>query len=302
MMIVAEPDGDGVPTGVVRGARSGPTALRIMVGTQLRRLREAKGITGEKAADTIRASHSKISRMELGRSPFKQRDVADLLTLYGITAPGEREKVLELARQASAPGWWHQYSDVLPGWLEPYLGLEQAARTIRNYEAQSVHGLLQCEPYARAVIGIRHGDADPDDLDRRVAMRMRRQDLLTDSDAPILWAIMDEAVLTRPIGGRDVQRAQLEHLLAVCDLPNVTLQIVPFHIGGHAAVGGPFTLLRFDAPDLPDVVYLEHLTSAMYLDKPTDIDDYSKVMNTLTIQAAPKEATPSLLKGMLEEL
>ncbi|MFI7707770.1 helix-turn-helix domain-containing protein [Nonomuraea sp. NPDC049480] len=272
-----------------------------MVGAQLRRLREAKGITGEQAADAIRASHSKISRMELGRSPFKQRDVADLLTLYGITAPDEREKVLELARRAGTPGWWHQYSDVLPGWLEPYLGLEQAARTIRSYEVQFVHGLLQCEPYARAVIGIRHGQ-DPGDLERRVAMRMQRRQLLTGSDAPTLWAIMDEAVLTRPIGGREVQRAQLEHLISACDLPNVTLQIVPFHIGGHAATGGSFTILRFEAPDLPDVVYLEQLTSAVYLDKPTDLDNYSTVMNTLTIQAEPKEATPALLTAMLEQL
>jgi transcriptional regulator with XRE-family HTH domain len=299
-MTVARPAENSAPADVVRSARSGPTALRIMVGAQLRRLREAKGITGEQAADVIRASHSKISRMELGRSPFKQRDVADLLTLYGITDGAEREKVLELARQASTPGWWHQYSDVLPGWFEPYLGLEQAARTIRSYEVQFVHGLLQCEPYARAVIGIRHGQDAPEELDRRVAMRMQRQQLLTGADAPTLWAIVDEAVLTRPIGGRDVHRAQLEHLIRACELPNVTLQIVPFHIGGHAATGGPFTILRFDAPDLPDVVYLEQLTSAVYLDKPTDLDNYHKVMNTLTIQAEPKEATPALLTALLE--
>jgi transcriptional regulator with XRE-family HTH domain len=273
-----------------------------MVGAQLRRLRESKGITGEQAADAIRATHSKISRMELGRNSFKQRDVADLLTLYGVTDPREREKVLELARQAGTPGWWHQYGDVLPGWFEPYLGLEQAARTIRTYEVQFVHGLLQCEAYARAVIGIRHGQADPDDLERRVAMRMRRQDLLTAPDAPTLWSIVDEAVLTRPIGGRDVQRAQLEHLIEVCALPNVTVQIVPFHVGGHAATGGPFTILRFDAPDLPDVVYQEQLTGAVYLDKRTDVDAYSEVMNTLTIQAAPIETTPDLLAGILQRL
>nr|WP_223167943.1 helix-turn-helix transcriptional regulator [Nonomuraea sp. SYSU D8015] len=273
-----------------------------MVGSQLRRLREAKGITGEQAAYVIRASHSKISRMELGRSPFKQRDVADLLTLYGITDAGEREKMLELARQASTPGWWHQYSDLLPSWFEAYIGLEEAARTIRSYEVQFVHGLLQCEDYARAIVGLWHGHRDPDDLDRRVAMRMRRQQLLTRKDAPTLWAIADEAVLTRPWGGRDVQRAQVKHLLRMCELPNVTLQIVPFAIGGHAAAGGPFTILRFDAPDLPDVVYLEQLTSAFYLDKRSDLDDYTVVMNTLSIQAEPPEATPAILNGILKQL
>ncbi|MEV4079126.1 helix-turn-helix transcriptional regulator [Nonomuraea fuscirosea] len=300
-MIAAQPDRVPAPAEVAIGARGGPTVLRIMVGTQLRRLREANGISGEQAADAIRASHSKISRLETGRSPFKERDVADLLTLYGITDAGEREKILLLARQASTPGWWHQYSDVLPGWFEPYVGLEQAARVIRNYENQFVHGLLQCEPYARAVIGIRHGKA-ADDLNRRVAMRIRRQQVLTAADAPTLWAIIDEAALTRPIGGREVQRAQLEHLLQACTLPNVTLQIVPFRLGEHAATGGPFTLLRFDAPDLPDVVYMEQLTSAVYLDKRPETDEYALVMNILAIQAEPVEATPDLLAGMLKRL
>src|SRR6266851_878960 len=197
--------------GVLVGGRSGPTALRIALGAQLRRLREASSITTAEAGEAIRATHSKISRLERGRSGAKQRDVADLLNLYGVTDDTGREQLL-LARQANAPGWWQQYSDILPKWFELYVGLEKAASIIRTYEVQFVHGLMQTEDYARAVILIANAHAPAEEIDRRVSVRMKRQQLLTQPDAPELWAVLDEAALRRPPNGRKVMRAQLEHL------------------------------------------------------------------------------------------
>jgi transcriptional regulator with XRE-family HTH domain len=283
------------------GARCGPTALRIALGTQLRRLREASNLTTAEAAEAIRATHSKISRLERGRSAARQRDVADLLSLYGVTDEAEREELLALTRQANAPGWWQQYSDILPKWFELYIGLEKAASIIRTYEVQFVHGLLQTEDYARAVILIANAHAPAEEIDRRVSVRMRRQHLLTQPDAPELWAVLDEAALRRSPDGRTVMRAQLEHLLEITDLPNVTLQIVPFHVGAHAAAGGPFTILRFPEPDLPDLVYLEQLNSALYLDQPDDVIDYVTVMDQLCIQAETGAASQDMLSALLKQ-
>jgi transcriptional regulator with XRE-family HTH domain len=275
--------------------------LRIALGAQLRRLREARNLTSGQAAEAIRATHSKISRLERGRSAARQRDVADLLSLYGVTDETEREQMLALARQASAPGWWQQYSDILPRWLELYVGLERAASIIRTYEMQFVHGLMQTEDYARAVILISHAHAPAEEIDRRVSLRMQRQRLLTQPGAPELWAVLDEAALRRPPAGPAVMRAQLEHLLRLTDLPNVTLQIVPFHVGPHAAAGGPFTILRFPEPDLPDVVYLEQLNSALYLDQPGDVIDYVTVMDQLCVQAGTGAASKNMLSGLLRQ-
>jgi hypothetical protein len=283
------------------GPRSGPMALRIALGTHLRRLREASSVTPGQAGEAIRATHSKISRLERGRSGAKQRDVADLLTLYGITDEAEREDLLALARQASTPGWWQQYNDVLPRWLELYVGLEKAASIIRTYEVQFVHGLLQTEDYARAVILIANASASAEEIDRRVSVRMKRQQLLTQPDAPELWTVLDEAVLRRPPGGPEVMRAQLEHLLQITDLPNVTVQIVPFDVGPHAAAGGPFTILRFPEPDLPDLVYLEQLNSANYLDHPDDVIDYVTVMDQLCVQALSMAASKKMLRALIKQ-
>jgi transcriptional regulator with XRE-family HTH domain len=291
----------GSSVGALTSARSGPTVLRIALGAQLRRLREASNLTTGQAAEAIRATSSKISRLERGRSAARPRDVADLLSLYGVTDEGERDKLLALARSASAPGWWQQYSDVLPRWLELYIGLERAASIIRTYQLQFIHGLMQTEDYARAVMLIPNPHAPAAEIERRVSLRMERQRLLTQPDAPELWAVLDEAALCRPPASRDVMRAQLEHLLRLTDLPNVTLQIVPFHIGSHAAVGGPFTILRFPEPDLPDIVYLEQLNSAPYLDQPDDVIDYMTVMNQLCIQAATGAASKDMLRTLLSQ-
>ncbi len=278
-----------------------PTVLRMALGSKLRRLREANGITREAAGYAIRGSSAKISRLELGRVGFKERDVADLLTLYGATDEREREAFLALARQANAPGWWREYGDVLPNWFETYVGLEQAASVIRAYEPQLVPGLLQTEDCARAIIQLRHLQASYADIERRVALRMARQKRLTQPGAPGLWVALDESALCRPFGSREVHRAQLQHLIEMAQLPNITVQVVPFHVGGHAAAGGPFTILRFSEPGIPDIVYLEHLTNALYLDKKRDTTDYLAIMDGLCIQAKPPNGTIDFLRGLINE-
>ena len=277
----------------------GPTALRIALGIQLRQLRQAGHVTTAAAAEVIRATPSKISRLERGRTTARQRDVADLLSLYGVTDPAEREELLELARQTSAPGWWQQYGDILPRWFESYVGLETAASVIRSYEVQFVPGLLQTEEYARAVISISNAHASAEEIAHRVSLRMRRQELLTRPGAPEMWAVLDEAALRRSPGGPEVMRAQLEHLLRVTELPNVTLQIVLFDAGPHAAAGGPFSILRFPEPDLPDVVYLEQLNSAVYVEQPDDVASYQTIMDQLCVQAETSTASRTMIRALL---
>lgn len=288
--MIAEPDDSGriKPIDVDRG----PTVLRIALGGQLRRLRESKNITRDAAGEAIRGSHAKISRLELGRTGFKERDIRDLLTLYGVMDPEEREAFLDLARRANEPGWWHRYSDLLPSWFGTYLGLEQAATKIRTYEAHLVPGLLQTPDYARAVVTLGYADGD---TDRRVAFRQRRQEILHRADPPVIWAVIDEAALQRPVGGSRVHREQMEHLLDLTRLPNVTIQVVPFSAGAHAAAGSSFTILRFAEAELPDIVYLEQLTSALYLDRREDLALYLSVMDRLSVQAAPPDRSREII-------
>jgi transcriptional regulator with XRE-family HTH domain len=280
----------------------GPTVLRIVIGTQLRRWREENGISREAAGEHIRASHAKISRLELGRVGFKERDLIDLLDLYGVTDEQEREEFLELARRANARGWWHQHHAVLPSWFEMYLGLEQAASVIRTYQVQFVPGLLQCEEYARGVIAVGHQSDSADEIERRVHLRMTRQKMLTEPGAPQLWAVLDEAALSRPFGPPHVMRAQLEHLLEITELPNVTVQVLPFRFGSHAAAGGAFTILRFAESDLPDIVYLEQLNSAVYLDKRSDVEDYLSVMERVSVRAETPFKSKDTLRRLLSHL
>jgi hypothetical protein len=277
------------------GSPEDPTVLRMMLGGQLRRLRERRGISREKAGWEIRSSESKISRMELGRVGFKERDVADLLVLYGVNDPHEREALLALAKQSNAPNWWNGYGDVLPNWLQSYLGLETAATVIRSYEVQFVAGLLQTPEYARAVILLGHGKASAEDINRRVALRVERQKVLDRETGPRLWAVIDEAALRRPIGGDAVMRAQIDALIAATEHPRVKIQLLPFEVGGHAAAGGAYTIMRFADRELPDVVYIEQLTGALYLDKREDVDHYAVTMDRLCVEAAPPEETPQRL-------
>jgi hypothetical protein len=290
-----DPSGDAAS-----GRPPGPTALRIVLGIQLRRLREARGITAGAAGHAIRASHAKISRMELGRVGFRERDVTDLLTLYGITDDQERRAFLNLVRRANVPGWWHQYSDIVVSWFEIYLGLEQASSVIRTYQPQLVPGLLQTEEVARIVIQLDDPPPSDDDIERRVALRMSRQDMLTQPGAPQLWAVIEEASLWR-LNERSAIRAQIDHLIAMAELPNVTLQVVPIY-SSTVILGGPFTILRFTEPDLPDIVYLEQLSSALYLDKSEDIQHYRTIMDRLCVQSKSPAETIKFLSGTLKEI
>ncbi|MFF1817943.1 helix-turn-helix domain-containing protein [Kribbella sp. NPDC058245] len=277
------------------GAQSGPTALRIILGAHLRRMREAAGISRSDAGWEIRSSESKVSRMELGRVGFKERDVRDLLTLYGLDDGEERERLLALAREANNPGWWHRFGDVLPSWFHSYLGLESAAALIRSYELQFVPGLLQTTDYARAVVQLGRGLVTAEEVERRVNLRISRQEVLTRPTPVRLWAVVDEAVLRRPIGGQKTMMMQLDHLIEMSALPNVTLQVMGFNDGGHAATGGAYSILRFPEPDLADVVYIEHLTSALYLDKQEDLDQYTATMEALCVAAPPPNKTRDIL-------
>jgi transcriptional regulator with XRE-family HTH domain len=291
------------PLGGVRVQESGgPTVRRLQLGARLRSLRQARGVTRDQAGWAIRASESKISRMELGRVSFKERDVTDLLKLYGVDDPAEHDRLLTLAREANSPSWWQAYGDVLSTWFQNYLDLEQSAELIRTYEVQFIPGLLQTDAYARAVIMLGHGTAQRAEIDRRADLRMARKQVLSRPDAPRLWAVLDEAVLRRPIGGRAVLREQIGALLDASEMPSVRLQVMPFDSGGHAAAGGAFSILRFPHADLPDVVYIEHLTSGLYLDKREDVDQYAEAMGRLFIDAEPPNRTPDILRGILRDL
>jgi transcriptional regulator with XRE-family HTH domain len=280
--------------------RAGPTVSRMVVGAHLRRLREAARMTREQAADAIRASESKISRLELGRTGFKQRDLTDLLDLYGVSDRAECATLLALATQANTQGWWHAYSDVTPSWLEPYIGLEQGASVIRSYQVQFVPGLLQTRDYADAVIRLGQEGLPAAAVERRVGLRMRRQQILRKPEPPRLWVVIDEAVLRRPIGGAATMRAQIRQLVKAAELPHVTVQILPFS-AATVPVGVQISLLRFPQDEIPDVVYAEQLASAQYIDRPAETERYRHVLNRLGTAAQPQKATAAILTQILRE-
>jgi hypothetical protein len=213
----------------------------------------------------------------------------------------ERGALVDLVREANQAGWWHSFSDAMPNWFQTYVGLEEAAALIRIYEVQFIPGLLQTEDYMRALMTLNRPNLDRSEVDRRINVRMRRQKLVTENEGPRLWAIVDEAALRRPVGGPTVMRAQIQRLIDAADMPNVVLQVMPFRFGGHAAESGAFTILRFPEQDLPDVVYLEQLTSALYLDKRDDVDQYLQVMERLGVDSQTPVSSVELLTDMLKE-
>jgi transcriptional regulator with XRE-family HTH domain len=279
----------------------GPTVRRMLVGSQLRRLRMQRGLTREQAGEALRASEWKIHRLENGQVGFKERDLVDLLDLYGVTDAVEIASLITLAREASQPGWWQQYGDVLAAWFRAYVDLESAASLIRCYEGQLVPGLLQTEDYARSVIRGALEDR-PEEIERRVGLRMARQTLLGRPDAPRLWVVLDEAALRRPVGGRKVMRAQLQRLIQATEMPNVILQVIRMQAGAHPAMVGAFSILRFADPDLPDVVYVEHLTNALYLDKREDVERYLHVMEAISVRAEAPGRTAEILDEIVREV
>ncbi|MGP4111368.1 helix-turn-helix domain-containing protein [Streptomyces sp. 4N509B] len=286
----------------------GSALPRLVLGQRLRELREAAGVSRAKAAWAIRGSESKMSRLERGRCACKPRDVADLLSLYQVTDEQDRATLLALAAQANAPVWWQEYADVIPPWFESYLGMEQAAHVVRGYEVQFVPGLLQTPDYARAVIqlsrpGLGAAEGGGRAIRRGVELRMLRQRVLhRPSDPARLWMVIDEAVLCRPVTNAAAHRAQLRHLLEVSEQPHVTVQVMPFTAGGHAAGGGPLSIVRLPGGTFPDVVYLEQLNSAVYPSKPAEVEEYRHVMNSLCVKAAEPHASRDMIHRVLREV
>jgi transcriptional regulator with XRE-family HTH domain len=296
----AGPDSEQLLSGL--GDSAGDAAvLRMRLGGQLRRLREAAGLTPDQAGFEIRGSRSKISRLENGRVRLKNRDVTDLLTLYGVTDEVVRSKFLALVMQSNGPDWWKEYGDILPGWFETFLGLEAAAATIRSLEVQFVNGLFQTADYARAVTRLGRKVAPDEEIERWVSLRLKRQELLSRPDPPNIWSVLDESVLRRPVGDAAMMRAQFRHLIQVAELPHVTLQVIPFVRGAHAGESGSFTVLRFEEPDLPDVVYLEQLTNAVYVEQRSDVERYLEVVDEISSQALTPDETTQLIEQVARE-
>lgn len=281
-----------------------PSVLRMILGRQLEELRNRAGLTYEQAAMAIGVSHSTIRRMESAKvARLRLADAEKLLQIYGVKDQQEIDTFLKSVREANKRGWWHTYRDVLPDWFAAYLSLEQAALQIRAYEAQFVHGLLQTEAYARALLGAGNPHASEEATERRVALRMQRQELLSRPNPPRVWIVMDETVLRWPVGGPEVMRAQVDHLIALNALPHVTVQIMPFGNGPHPAMrAGAFHLFRFRARELPDIVYLSGLVGAVYLDKADDVLVYREALDRLGAQSTPASRTEALLGAIRKEL
>ncbi|MFC7941240.1 helix-turn-helix domain-containing protein [Streptomyces sp. NPDC057387] len=281
-----------------------PSVLRMILGRQLEELRTSAGLTFEQAGEAIGVSHSTIRRLEAAKvARLRLPDVEKLLQIYGVRDQQEIDTFLKSAREANKRGWWHTYRDVMPDWFAAYLSLEQAALHIRAYEPGFVHGLLQTPAYARALLGAGNPHASSAATERRVALRMRRQEILTRPFPPRLWVVMDETVLRWPVGGTEVMRQQVDHLIEVGRLPNVTLQIMPFAGGPHPAMrAGAYDLFRFRAPELPDIVYLGGLVGAVYLDKTDDVVVYREALDRLGAQAVPARGTEELLGALRKEL
>lgn len=281
-------------------AGGGPTVLRVILGAHLRHLRERANILREDAGYHIRASGSKIARLEAGQLGFKERDLVDLLDLYGVRDEADRTRLLELAQQANTPGWWHDYSDIVPTWFEAYIGLEMAASEMRLYEVQSVPELLQTHDYSRAVTARDQGDISTREIERRVRLRTERQARFLDRRLrpANLQVVLDEAVLRRQVGGPAVMHDQLNHLTEIAKQPNISVQVLPLETTD--SVAGSFSILQFAEPYLPDVVYVEQLTSALYLDKPEEVDTYRRVIERLSSQALEPQQTMQFLRRLLQ--
>jgi transcriptional regulator with XRE-family HTH domain len=281
-----------------------PTVLRMILGRQLEELRTRAGLSFEQAAEAIGVSHSTLRRMEAAKvARLRLAEVEKLLRTYGITDQNEIDTFLQSVREANKRGWWHNYRDVMPDWFAAYLSLERAALQIRAYEPQFVHGLLQTQEYARALLTAGNPHAPDGATERMVALRMQRQELLHRQNPPRVWVVMDETVLRWPVGGAEVMRAQIDHLVAVNALPHVTVQIMPFRNGPHPAMrAGAFHLFRFKARELPDIVYLNGMVGAVYLDKDEDVLVYREALDRLGAQSVSARKTEELLGAIRKEL
>ena len=278
--------------------RPGPTVQRRRLGIELRRLREAAGKTIDEVAHVLECSDSKVSRIENGQVSATPRDVRDMLDLYEVDRE-RRDGLVQFARAARKKGWWEAYGDTL---VVPLIGLETAADQIQAYEAMVVHGLLQTRDYAAEIIQALRPDLSSKQSKRWVELRMNRQDLLHQESPPRLEVVLEECVLRRPVGGPSVMRAQLQHLIEATTLPTLTLHILPLRVGQHAAVSGAFTIYRFTEPADPDVVYLEHTTSDLYLESPEQVRRYGTAFEQVRSRALSPEASAAYLTTLTGEV
>ncbi|MFD7689820.1 helix-turn-helix domain-containing protein [Streptomyces sp. NPDC059781] len=280
-----------------------PTLLKMLVGVQLAGFRDDAGLSQDQAARSVGFSPAKLSRIESGkgRRPPTEGDVRALLTLYG-TDEYEASVLLKLLLRAGEPGWWQRYDKrLMPEWFDRLVGLQEAAATIRTFEIQYVPGLLQTAAYTRAVVERGLPNAPAGEVQRRVELRMRRAELLTREAAPQIWAVIDESVLLRVLGSPAVMREQLEHLVAMAERPNVTVQIVPLDVTNASAPAIPVTYLRFGGLDLPDVVYLEHIRSANFIEDRDETEEYRIALDRLADEALKPRDSVELLRRAIEE-
>jgi transcriptional regulator with XRE-family HTH domain len=275
--------------------RPGPTVQRRRLGIELRRLREAAGKTIDEVARVLECSGSKVSRIENGQVGAAPRDVRDMLQLYGVD-PERREELVEVARAARKKGWWEAYGDTP---VVPLVGLEAAADQILAYEPMAVHGLLQTQRYARVMIHAMRPDLSEAQAQRWVEVRMARQDVLRQAAPPTLEVILEECALRRPVGGRQALREQLRYLLEAATLPSVTLRVLPLEIGEHAAVSGAFTIYRFSEPADPDVVFVEHMTRDLYVERPQQVARYATAFESVRATALSTDESASFLTGVI---
>ena len=268
-----------------------PTVRRRELGALLRKLRTEKGLTVEQAAERLMFSMSKLSRIETGHGVATPRDIRDLCELYEVTGEAERERLMSLAREGKQQGWWQSYE---LNQFADYVGLEAAAVSIRRYQSTVIPGLLQTRDYARIVHEVMIPKLTRERIDEFVEVRMTRQRLLTQNPAPRFWVVLDEAALHRLVGGRQVMSAQLDRLIEVTDLPNVTMQIIPYEAGAHPAMDSTFSMLDFDG-SVPSVVYVEGLVGWIYVDSPQDLARYQQVFECLCAMALTPQASVELV-------
>ncbi|MFI8848955.1 helix-turn-helix transcriptional regulator [Streptomyces sp. 891-h] len=286
-----------------RTGGAAPTVLRVVLGKRLQHLRESAEVTFEQAARALDVTHATIRRMEKAEVGLKVPYVEKLLRTYGVTDPDEIDGFVSLAREANQPGWWHRYRDVLPEWFSVFVSLESESEVIRAYEPHYVPGLLQTESYARAVLRAGMPHAPEAEIKRGVALRMERQTVLTrETNPPLLWAVIDETVLRRPLGSPEVMREQIDHLIQVTERPNVALQIMPFSAGPHPAMYGPFHLFRFPLDELPDMVCAESLVGAVYFDQRDDVSVFLEALDRMSAQAVPLVRTRAVLSALRKEI
>ncbi|GAB2576738.1 helix-turn-helix transcriptional regulator [Streptomyces capparidis] len=275
-----------------------PTVRRRRLGAELRKLREAKGMTAEEVATRLLVSQSKISRLENGRRSISQRDVRDLCQVYGVEDRRIVESLMTMAKESRQRGWWHAFGDIP---YSVYIGLEAEAASIRTYHSLVVPGLLQTRAYAEAVVRGTGPENSPEQVHRQVEVRMKRQERIHGSEQVRFWAVLDEAALRRAVGGPQVMREQLEHIGELSTLPHVTVQVIPFAVGAHPGMTGAFSLLEFQEATDSDVVYLEGVTSDLYLEREADVHLYTVMYEHLRAEALSPEQSRVLIAQVAKE-